>query len=47
MTGFAAFALPVVALLAFIAGQAVLGVALLGASAVCFLLLSRAGATRR
>lgn len=47
MTGFLVFALPVFALFAFIAGEWALGLMLLGAAAVCFLLISRYDATRR
>lgn len=47
MTGFLAFALAAIALVALIAGQVLLGVLCLGGAAVCFLLVGRYAATRR
>lgn len=47
MIGFLVFALPAIAVLALLAGQALFGLTLLGAAAVCFLLVARVGATRR
>jgi hypothetical protein len=46
VTGFLVFALPVFALFAFIAGEWALGLTLLGAAAVCLLLIGRASARR-